>query len=325
LYAILVLKDSPEQSLVIILGLNLLLNSFLVLEHYYIAIVQGKKNAISKIVAISISSGIKITLIHFEAELIYFVITLVVETTFYSALLVTLYLSKRPTLVKPDVSQMKSFIKNGWPFILSDYSMFLLKKVDILMVKYFLGFAAVGYYSVAVKISVLLAILPMVVLTSIFPYLVKSDSEAALEKSMVKLYRLFVIGMVLVCIGVAALSEDIVYFLFGTEFSESATLLTIYAWSGLFMTIHMINNKWFIIKNLQKEFFYRALISGLVNVVLSYIAIQEFGLPGAASGTLISMVILSYVSLYFSANGRKLLHIFHSSFFVRNKNVQNIL
>jgi O-antigen/teichoic acid export membrane protein len=313
LYVLIFVPNSQEKIIILILGINLFLNSFLVLEHYFTSQILGKKIAISKVIAFSFSSIIKLLLVYLEKELIFFVIIMVVETTLYSILLVIFYFNKKPIFEKPKSSQMISFVKNGWPFILSDYSMFLLKKIDILMVKYFIGFVAVGYYSIAVKISGLLAIIPMVILTSVFPYLVKSEEESGLERAMIKIYRLFLVGMVIICTSLTLYSNDIINILFGKEYSESIPILSIYAWSSVFMTIHMINNKFFIVKNLQKEFFYRSLGAGVLNILLSYIAIKEFGLVGAAIGTLISMIVLSYISLYFSSNGRKLLVIFHNS------------
>lgn len=306
-----------EKYSIAILGLMLLFNAILVLESYLIAKVKAKSKSLSKITTITVISIAKLMMVYFEMPLLYFVSALVFENALYLAILILVYLKNSSFSLRPKLGRMKDLARNGWPFILADYSMFFLKKIDILIVTYFISLSVAGYYSVASKLTGLLIAVPMVILSSIFPLLIKKDTEQNLNQSLVALYRIMIFSLFPIVVIISLFSEQIILLIFGQTFAPSGELFAIYAWVSIFMTIHMISNKWFLIKNLQKEFFYRALIAGIINIVLSVVLTKAYGVTGAAFGTLFAMFLLAYVSLFFSKNGRDLRKLIEKSLFLR--------
>jgi len=310
---ILFFPNKNEALIFCILSTTLILNSALIFESYFMAKIKAKTKSISKILSLSISSLLKIYFIYIEAELVYFAVVVFVETIVYVSLLTIFFLKERNVTFNLNAKLMRKFITTGFPYMLENYSMIILKKVDIIVIEIFYGFYIVGIYSVAVLSVNLITMVPMVILSSIFPKLVKEHMNNNLDNIIFRLYRVFIPAAFLLAITFSSLSDVLISSVFGDEYLESINIFSIYVWSCVFMTIHFINNKWFFIQDKRKEFFVRALVGALLNIVLSIVLAINFGIEGVAYGTLISFSVLSYFSLFFTSDGKKLLKIMHKS------------
>jgi PST family polysaccharide transporter len=124
---------------------------------------------------------------------------------------------------------------------------------------------------------------------------------------MQKLYDLLAWLAIGIAVPVTIFSNLIITLLFGNEFLQAAPVLTIYVWAGIAVFLGVASSQYLINENLTKLSFNRNVIGMILNVILNFIFIPIYGLPGSAFSTLIS-----YSTIIFSFS-------FHPKFVVQSR------
>ena len=287
--------DRITEKLLLIFGAITFLQSFNVIDSYFQSIVKSKFIVKSSIVSLIFSSILKIVLIIFEFPLIYFAITIFLE----NLVLVILYLyhynqqSDNKFKIYFSFTLAKSLLKDSWPLILSSIVVSIYMKVDQIMIKEIINDTAVGYYSAAVRLSEAWYFVPTVIGASLFPAILnakKIDNDLYYSR-LQNLYDLMFILALLIAIPITLVSVPLVEFLYGTEFSQTANVLTIHIWTGIFVFLGVSRSGWVIAENLQKFSTIYLTIGMISNVTLNFFLIKSNGIIGAAYATLISQSI----------------------------------
>ena len=93
--------------------------------------------------------------------------------------------------------------------------------------------------------------------------------------------------------------------LYGEAYSESAAILQLHIFAGVFVALGIAVNKKDVCEEKEFNIMIRYLFGLVLNVVLNFILIQKYGGWGAALATLFSNVAFAYVSLLFIKGGRE--------------------
>jgi len=175
-------------------------------------------------------------------------------------------------------------------------------KIDQVMLQYYIGLPAVGLYAAASRLSEVPYVLPMIIVTALFPAIINARklSTALYEKRMRHLYSLMFLMALLIILPVTFLSDWIIGLLYGVEFADSAEVLQIHIWACVFVFWGLAMNRWVLAEKLQKKEFYYLFAGMVTNVILNIILIPELGISGAAWATLISQFAanLCYPALF---------------------------
>lgn len=183
-------------------------------------------------------------------------------------------------------------VKPALIFSLIAFLSFLISRVDLLMISFLGTPADVGIYGVSYKVAEQGMMLRNVTVTAFFPIFVKIFYKRSIMGKKVILYSVFFLVFILLgCTGVSFFVKDIISFLFGSEYLQSGTILSVlifylgFAWATLPFTVALQathNEKFFLIPN--------SIMAGL-NIVLNYVLFLKFGLMGIAYSTIIVWVI----------------------------------
>jgi PST family polysaccharide transporter len=136
--------------------------------------------------------------------------------------------------------------------------------------------------------------------------------------------RLFEL-MVVIAIGLAlpgsVFSAAIVEVLYGTPYSDAATVLAIHAWSSVFVFLGLASSSFLLAENLTVISFYRTALGAGINVLLNLMFIPWLGVQGAAYATLVSYGVATYSVLLFRgsrpAGGMMLRALIPTTLFLR--------
>jgi O-antigen/teichoic acid export membrane protein len=203
----------------------------------------------------------------------------------------------RPDLGPPQTGTgVREFYSYSVPLTLKDVGSILYKRIDILMVGFFLAEASVGIYRIAVLVSGVL-VLPLNAFNQLFPPVASqlyTDGDVTELQSVYETVTRWTLTVAIPPALVAVLYSPELLAVFGSEFSEGGLVLTLFAVSQLtncavgpsgyllMMTDHQyltMTNQWLL---------------GALNVVLNYVFIMEFGLIGAALAT---AGVLSFINI----------------------------
>ena len=190
------------------------------------------------------------------------------------------------------------FVKKGIPLMISGGLMILYLKIDQVMLFHLVGNVELAIYSAAVRISEGWYFIIFVVANAFFPQLA---SACAINDLCSFCKNLRLLLTMLICIsGIIGLflwfvSEILVAFLFGNEYTSSAEILSIHLLCGLFVAVGAVFGKWLILKSLGTYSIFHAISALFLNVSFNFLLIPKFGGYGAAMATLISQAWASLI------------------------------
>tara|TARA_B100000902_G_scaffold390594_1_gene439790 strand:+ start:771 stop:2216 length:1446 start_codon:yes stop_codon:yes gene_type:complete len=212
------------------------------------------------------------------------------------------FIRKDINLAKLDLEWVKELVKYGYPFIYAGLAFWLFSSMDRWMLASMNSFEEVGIYSVASRLSSIVFFFSMAFGQAWSPIAIKIRTDYPEEYrdiyGQVLVYLIF--SMSIVGGGLALFSGEAIYLLFPSEFLPSAMPMLILCFSIVLQSTMQVTAAGI---SIEKKTFIFARVSwfvALVNFILNYILIPEYGASGAATATLISYFILTISYLYFT-------------------------
>lgn len=293
-------NDTTTNFYIFIISLGLIFQSTEVIGFYFESQVLAKIISICKIIQLTLSSLLKIYLILMQANLIWFVIvTLFDMVSLAISYLIAYHFSKR-TYFYLYFNKNLAFklLENAWPLIISTILVSIYMRIDQIMIKEILGEYAVGIYSAAIKISECWYCIPILVSSSLFPAIMnaKKISNTLYLQRLQQLYIMMIWIAISIAIIVTLLNEQIVHFLYGTQYEAARSILILHIWTNVFVFIGIIGSKWILSENLQIYANYFLIIGIIINFSLNLILIPTYGIIGSAISILISQIVSSYIA-----------------------------
>ncbi|MDD5727899.1 MAG: flippase [Victivallales bacterium] len=300
--------------------------SFFVINIYFQSQVAGKYLGYSSIINISISCILKIIFLLNNASVAAFAWLMLFDN--FSLVMCYLFFYHRMKLSvmnwRFSALTAKLLLKSGLPLMLGGVVILIYMRIDQVMIKLMLGNSATGQYSIAVNLSEAWYFIPATISSSLFPAIInaRKNNLQLYNSRMQKLFSLIIWISLAFIIPMVFWARDIVHLLYGSQYSESASVLAINAWAGIFVSLGSCSAKWFIAENLQRFFFYRAVCGVLTNVILNSLLIPAMGIQGAAYATLFSACSSALLFDWFSSKTRHLFYMKLKSpfnhFFIRS-------
>lgn len=289
--------DTVLTSLIFIISLTFILQPFGIMNHLFSARVKSKYYAYISISLAFIIAGAKLLLIYFGEGILFFAGLIALEAALYSLFYLAVYMKRFHGKPRQWLFSKETFLRllqDSWPMFLASFFAFLYARFDQIMIQHSLGSASVGMYDAAVKLTEIWIFFPSILIASLFPAMAnayRSDRAAYVRRFRALIYLTLSI-MAVIVISVFTLAPFIVSVVFGPAFAETASILRIYIWSGIGVTIVALAQSYLVIENRTKQFLVLCASGALANVLLNTILIPRLGLSGAAIATLASFVIM---------------------------------
>jgi O-antigen/teichoic acid export membrane protein len=291
--------DQSTLSIVAIIGLTLFFKGSESMKYWFESQVQSKYTVWAENLVFVVVVAVKIGLILVGASLLAFVWTSFLEGLFTALFLLVAYewVGGRIKVWRFSFARTKALLVQSWPLILSGFAVMVYMRIDQIMLGQMLNDKAVGIYSAAVRISEAWYFIPVAIVGSVFPALLdaKKTSEALYVDKFQKLYDTLVIIALVVAIPVTFLAEEIVRVLFGLEYIEAGTILSIHIWTAVFVFLGFASGRWLLAENRQLLVFQRAFLGMVVNIALNWVWIPQYGGVGAAMATLLSQAVAAFL------------------------------
>jgi O-antigen/teichoic acid export membrane protein len=294
--------SSLLMGLFALLGSSLLFNPFKSIEIWFQSQVRSDLSVSASSITLLIFAGLKVAAIYFGADLLQFSYLFLFESLTLIALLLYYYRRHFGSVRtwQLDWASAGDFLKQSWPLILSGLAVTVYMRIDQVMLGAMLGEAAVGQYSVAVRISSIWYFIPTILAASLFPAIVNARKQGAAHYEQ-RLQNYFDLNAGLayaICLPVSVAAPWIVAVLFGPDYAVAAPILAIHAWSSLFVFIGVARGQYLVAEKMYKFSMYCTITGAVVNLLLNYYLIPYYGGNGAAIATLISQAISAFLSSF---------------------------
>lgn len=301
-------NPQPEvRSLLFIIGLSLIFDSFYIFKYYYQAKVLMKYAAISMIITVLLASIFRLALIYSRQSLIWFGAAILVQKIIFALTINFFYKSSASasSIWKFNLRRANSLLRDSWPLLLSGLSVIIYMYIDQAMLMWLKGEQEVGQYAAAVKISEVCYFIPTIICSSVFPALVniKRHNPNLYEQRLLRLYQLMILLALAIMIPITLFAPGIIRTLLGTDYMPAAQVLKIHIWSAIFVFLGVASGNYLIVENHTMTSFVRTFIGMLLNVLLNILLIPPYGIIGAAVATVISYGLATF-SIIFDKNTR---------------------
>ncbi len=306
-----------------IISSGLFFQTFLVIDYNFQSQVLAKYSSISKSMALALSSILKITLVQFNVDLIWFAVAYALDYVFVAVFLVGAhFLMKQESFIFQYKRYLvKPLLKSAYPMVVSGVATIALVKIDLLMIKNMLDEEQLGMYAAASKIYDGIIAFSFVLSISVLPLLIKlkKTSEFKYKRRLKQLFSFVFWGGAAVSILIALASDEIIVLLYGLKYVNSSSVLAILIWGVALASVGFLTTRYMIVEGMPNKIAKRNWIAVAINVPLNYFFINKFGIEGAAMVTVLSLFIVHVVIDWFDTELVELGKIKMSAIFITQK------
>jgi PST family polysaccharide transporter len=262
-------------------------------ENFFIALQKTEKKFIFNTLM-----SIFLFLFIFFGLLIYPQISVVILAYILSALVglgfaYLLFLKEAKLKISFNLSLIKYYLFNGLPLVLFGLLGYVFFTTDKIILAHLRSIEEVGYYSLASRILNVLFVVPSLFNTALYPYLARKVSEK--HTLLRSLFSMIVTGSMIAGLISAGLiflfSPILIPLFFGAEYLMSISILQSFAWIAIFVFPTIFLDYFLISNNKQWLDFSITILPAILNVVLNFIFIPQFGAFGAVYASTISQFI----------------------------------
>ena len=295
----------------LILGSLIVLKSYEVLFSYFEAKSLSKYIVLSQLLGLIISFLLIIYFVYydFNSIYIYFSLTFDAVVVFFSINIIY-FLKKKKYLTLINLKILKNIISKSFPLLISTISIILYMRIDQIMIKIMIDEYSLGIYSVSVRFVEIFHFIPKILIISILPIILISRRY---KLELLKLNSIIFKISLLIVFFIFFSSDLLIEILYGKNYEGSVITTKILSFSILFVFYGVVNEHWYISKNLQKYYAIIVFFGAISNIIFNYLLIRQIGLIGAAYSTLITYFLIIFVFDYFNNKTRKLLKIKYES------------
>lgn len=204
------------------------------------------------------------------------------------------------TDVISQVPKFREYVIYGFPLMLNTLPNWLIHSIDRFFIEKFWELESVGYYSFALTISKYGIIVTPLILTSIFPLVMRSWDSGNVKEAHNLIKSAFSLSFIIVILAefnICYFFEHISLILGGEGFLPSVDFILPLAFSGLFLTITYFSTMVFAITKQTKKLLAILVILAISSLSLNYLLVPLYGPIIAAYVYLLIIIIHSLASI----------------------------
>jgi len=229
--------QSIEFWALLIVGSSLLFRPLSVIDFWFQAHVQARFTAIARTGALLVAANVKVALVVLGAQVLMFAYAHLLEVVLAGIFLVLIY--RRTASVslfswKLSIVRAKELLSQGWMVLLGSLFATVYLRIDQIMLKWYIGVEEVGIYAVAARLSEAWYFVPVAIVASLFPRLIKLK-ETDPQRYQYRLQQIFELLFVIalgVAIFMSFVSTPLISLFFGERYLASAPILAIHIWAA---------------------------------------------------------------------------------------------
>lgn len=309
--------DKQALLLVVILSSTLVIQAFDTIDSFFQSQVQSKITVWAKNSAFLIFAVIRVSLIYAKAPLWAFAASYAGEIGLGAVGLVIGYRFSGGRMSAWHSSKKRAahLLKQSWPVIFSGMAIMVYMRLDMVMLKMMKGDYAVGLYSAATRVSEVWYFIPMAIVSSVSPAIMKvKDDEELFYGRLRKLFSLMTMTACIIGSVVALSSHAIIRILYSTGYSGAAPVLAVHVWASVFVFLGVAQSPWDLSKNLLTLSLYRTIAGAIINIAINFFLIPRFGAMGAAIATVAAYAVSAVFANALSAKTRPIFYMQMKSF-----------
>jgi O-antigen/teichoic acid export membrane protein len=265
---------------------------------------RSYRTVAAKLTAYTVSNGVKVVLIVLHAPLFAFACAMSLDFMLAALGLAIAYRGfPTPVPWRACKTMAIELIRESWPFLIAGVSVVVSMRIDQVMLKNLLSERELGLYSAAVPLSQVWNVIPVVLTTSLAPYVAKrkQHGEAEYRRTLSNVFRLYGAFGLVVSLLTTAVAPWLIHVMYGGTFERSARVLSIHVLSNVFIFLGVAQSLWIVNERVGRIGLYKCLSGGAVSLIGNWLFIPRFGIVGCAAVYVAAQFVAAVGSNYILA------------------------
>lgn len=287
-----------ETILVCILySFTLLFNATEMTQYWFQAKLLSKYPSIAALIAYVVVAIYKIYLLVTQKSVIWFAFSNVIDYFLISLMLMIIYKKVGGQRLSVDLNLVKELLSRSKYYIIPSLMVIIYQHTDRIMVKLMIGEDETGYYSAALTCIGITSFVFTAIIDSARPVILeaKQQSQDQYEKRVIQLYSIITCMSLAQSVGMTLLAKPLVYVLYGSEYSNAASILAVSVWYITFGHYGSVRNIWILAEGKQKYLTGINVLGALANVILNFCLIPVWGAIGAAVASVVTQFFTNVI------------------------------
>jgi len=207
--------------------------------------------------------------------------------------------------------------KFGVYIYISAFSVYMMYRVDQLMIKNFLGSKELGIYSIAVVLAELVLLVPGSITSALKGKLYNTEEDKKQRITTLTIKYTFYFSLLIALIGFVM--NPLIILIYGTEFAAAKIPFVVLLLGTIFAALGKVCYPHFLIDGRPKIHLFITILTLVINVILNLILIPVLKINGAAIASTISYFV--YGSVYILILVKKEKFSFKNIFLFNKKDI----
>ncbi len=208
------------------------------------------------------------------------------STSFYNLF------KKAKNKLKPSIHLFKKTSNYSIRIYLTLFLAFMVLKIDIYFIEYFMGNKPLGIYSLAATLATHLILIINVVIPLLLPKLATINNTNERIKKLRNIIFYALILLVLINLGFYFLGKWFIVLVFGDKYLESVIIIQILLMATSVLSLETILAQYYAFIGKIKFLIYCWVVTLILNIILNYLWIPKYGIEGAAWASFISYSLI---------------------------------
>jgi len=192
---------------------------------------------------------------------------------------------------------LKKSLNYGLKICVAGIFAFLILRVDLYMVNFFKGMAEAGLYSLASTFGNIFFILPLSIVTVIFPKINAEDKSK--KESIAKYSRISLLLVFLMAIGTLLFIKLVIGLLYGQAFLPSVQPIVLLLPGLIAFSVATVLGQYFMSIGYPLKITISWFLVAVLNIILNFIYIPQYGIIAAALSSTVSYILALGFHYYF--------------------------
>ncbi len=279
-------------------SLSLVFQSFEMIHFWYQSRMETEVSVKVQTFAYLVMAAYKIAILALGKDVTWFACSTAIEAAVVAAALVWSYRRSKGQKLIASFSCGTEMLKYSYHFILSGMMVTIYSHMDKIMLEQMLNETAVGYYTAATKVAQMWSFVLTALINSARPLIIsarKQNYDVYIKQNKRLYAAILWIGIAVAAVMTVG-GKWIVLLMYGEEYLPATSSLQISAWYTMFAMLGTARGIWIVCENKAKYVKYYLGIGAVLNVILNYLLIPEFGPGGAAAATLITQIFTAVLA-----------------------------
>jgi O-antigen/teichoic acid export membrane protein len=308
-------NSSSTNLYILVIASGLIFQSYEVIDFYYQSQVKSKYVSISKIIQLVLSGVIKLYLIYIHADVIYFVLTYLLEQFTLALLLYLAYNSQKHESFSQHFNSKiaKSLLLESWPVIIVGIAITIQSKIDQVILGSMLGSTSLGFYALAISFIEIISFLPVIINSSITPAIINAKKRSTAEylNRLQSYYSMMFILSVIIGLPITLFGSSLTVLIYGDQFLAAGTIFSLLALRIFFANMGVARSQYIVNEKLLKFNLLTTMLGAAVSIMMNFYLIPIYGVTGAIIASYFSFFVSTFlIDLFYSRTRENLVIMF---------------